>query len=168
MYDKFCVILKRAVAKNNAKCQILSLTVMGMSCHAWSYTERRFACTQILETCVKNCYAPFYDVLAKSDLWIELIRMAADTSVGRVRFGMRCRRHAQHGEAADRTLLQVDAEVRDKILTMCEDYAKVLPQKEFRDSYELLLVSGFRGGPRRRCTLVPESERISSFRSLLV
>ena len=38
------------------------------------------------------------------------------------------------------TLLQIDAEVRDRILCMTEDYANILPQPEFRESYELLLV----------------------------
>eukprot|EP00955_Chlamydomonas_euryale_P053166 355390-Chlamydomonas_euryale.AAC.4 len=44
--------------------------------------------------------------------------------------------------------VQIDGEVRDKILCMIEDYAKVLPQKEFRDTYEMLLV---RVGPQT-CT----------------
>jgi hypothetical protein len=35
---------------------------------------------------------------------------------------------------------QVDGEVRDKILCMVEDYAKVLPQAEYRETYETLLV----------------------------
>ena len=42
--------------------------------------------------------------------------------------------------------VQVDAEVRDRILCMAEDYAKVLPLAEFRESYELLLVRRGGGG----------------------
>ena len=34
----------------------------------------------------------------------------------------------------------MDADVRDKILCLVEDYAKVLPQPEFREAYEYLLV----------------------------
>ena len=46
--------------------------------------------------------------------------------------------------------VQVDAEVRDRILCMAEDYAKVLPLAEFRESYELLLVRTGGGGRKRR------------------
>lgn len=41
---------------------------------------------QILETCIKNCVPQLYDALAHSELWFELVKMAADTSIARVRY----------------------------------------------------------------------------------
>mmetsp|Transcript_12393 Transcript_12393/g.26775 ORF Transcript_12393/g.26775 Transcript_12393/m.26775 type:complete len:544 (-) Transcript_12393:671-2302(-) len=97
--EKLLKALKRPVSKHNAKVQLLTL--------------------MMLETCVKNCFPVFYEYLAKSELWFDLLKMAADTSVTRV-----------------------DGEVRDKILCMVEDYAKVLPQQEFKDAYEGLVDHG--------------------------
>ena len=37
-------------------------------------------------------------------------------------------------------LSQIDGEVRDKILCLVEDYARVLPPPEFKESYGALLV----------------------------
>uniref|UniRef100_A0A7R9YTW7 VHS domain-containing protein n=1 Tax=Chlamydomonas euryale TaxID=1486919 RepID=A0A7R9YTW7_9CHLO len=99
MSEKLMRALGFVVVKHNAKVQQLALT--------------------ILETCVKNCHQVIYGVLAKSEMWVEMAKMAADTSIERI-----------------------DGEVRDKILCMIEDYAKVLPQKEFRDTYEMLLEHG--------------------------
>ncbi len=122
-----------------------------------------FHAYQILETCVNNCYPALYEVLAKSELWIELMKMAADTSVGRVSHtaaglgspaqrtrALHChdcgRASVPQSTRPPKTLypacpcIQIDAEVRDRILTLCEDYAKVLPLQEFRESYELMLV----------------------------
>lgn len=44
------------------------------------------ALLQILETCIKNCVPQLYDALAHSELWFELVKMAADTSIARVRY----------------------------------------------------------------------------------
>ncbi|GAX72682.1 hypothetical protein CEUSTIGMA_g138.t1 [Chlamydomonas eustigma] len=99
MYEKLMRVLKRSLARSSAQSQILTIT--------------------ILEACVKNGYPTIYNVLAKSELWLELMKMAADKSLARV-----------------------DAEVRDKILTLAEDYAKVLPPQEYRDCYEYLLEIG--------------------------
>ena len=106
---------------------------------------------QILEACIKNAFPAVYGVLAKSELWVELMKMAADKSVGRVRGaeGMgRCspQRRGADSAASLSLSMQVDAEVRDRILCMAEDYAKVLPLAEFRESYELLLVRRGGGG----------------------
>ena len=73
----------------------------------------------ILETCIKSCSSPVYQTLADSELWDLLVKMAADTSATRV-----------------------DGEVRDKILTLVEDYAGILPQKEYTDAFERLLEAG--------------------------
>ena len=42
---------------------------------------------------------------------------------------------------------QIDGEVRDKILCMVEDYARVLPQPEFKECYGSLLVGRCLGSP---------------------
>ncbi|KAG1670193.1 hypothetical protein FOA52_014969 [Chlamydomonas sp. UWO 241] len=73
----------------------------------------------ILETCIKNCHPAIYGTLIKSELWVDMVKMVADRGVNRV-----------------------DGEVRDKILCMVEDYAKVLPQAEYRETVDTLLEHG--------------------------
>eukprot|EP00798_Chlamydomonas_sp_ICE-L_P009674 gene9674-8498_t len=63
MEEKLMRVLRRNVIRGSAKVQILTLTV--------------------LETCVKNGHASIYAALCASDLWSDLIKSAADTSVTR-------------------------------------------------------------------------------------
>lgn len=73
---------------------------------------------QLLETCVKNCHAEFHVFLAGSELWQDMLKLCADVSITRI-----------------------DVEVRDKILSLVEDFARALQPLAFTEAYQDLLVS---------------------------
>ncbi|GIL81396.1 hypothetical protein Vretimale_1047 [Volvox reticuliferus] len=73
----------------------------------------------LLEACVKNCPVELHTQLASSELWADVVRFAEDSSITRV-----------------------DAEVRDKVLRMVEDFSSVLQPPQFQAAYESLLDRG--------------------------
>ncbi|GFH26177.1 predicted protein, partial [Haematococcus lacustris] len=71
----------------------------------------------MLDTCVRNCHPTLHIQLGSSLLWADLIKLAQDTGVSRI-----------------------DAEVRDKILAMVEDYGRWLAVPlAFQDTYNTLV-----------------------------
>ncbi|KAJ9515128.1 hypothetical protein QJQ45_028926, partial [Haematococcus lacustris] len=74
----------------------------------------------MLDTCVRNCHPTLHIQLGSSLLWADLIKLAQDTGVSRI-----------------------DAEVRDKILAMVEDYGRWLAVPlAFQDTYNTLVEQG--------------------------
>eukprot|EP00198_Chlamydomonas_reinhardtii_P006199 XP_001695535.1 predicted protein [Chlamydomonas reinhardtii] len=73
----------------------------------------------LLETCVKNCAADFHAHLAASELWHDLLTIASGAAVP-----------------------PVDAEVRDQVLALVEDFARALAPAQFQTAYEALLDQG--------------------------
>jgi hypothetical protein len=96
MSEKLYKALRRVVIKNEPHSQLLSLTV-GASSGDWcawvawapmvqlpSEEGRDAWHLQVLETAIKNCHPAVYRTLAESELWLELVKLAADSSVDRV------------------------------------------------------------------------------------
>lgn len=74
---------------------------------------------------MKNCHAQFHVYLGASELWQEMLKLCTDLAITRI-----------------------DAEVRDKILGLVEDFARALQPQQFREAYEDLQV---RWGGMRCC-----------------
>ncbi|KAJ9505947.1 hypothetical protein QJQ45_017021 [Haematococcus lacustris] len=128
--EKLLRVVNRTMGRPSAKQQLLVLTM--------------------LDTCVRNCHPTLHIQLGSSLLWADLIKLAQDTGVSRVSGSLADSLHCVQGSLLPDalSLLQqsaksIDAEVRDKILAMVEDYGRWLAvPPAFQDTYNTLVEQG--------------------------